>query len=85
MKRYEAVDILKEILAVCGHAVKVEMVWLKGIPRKSGIDNGRYEIVIRAPFDDNALACVASINNKYGLKMKQKGALWIFTKEKTAI
>jgi hypothetical protein len=58
------------------------MVWLKGIPKKAGIDNGRYEIVIRATFDDNALACVAPINKKYGLKMKQKGDLWIFSKEK---
>jgi hypothetical protein len=82
MKRWEIVDILKEILAVCGHAVKVEMVWLKGTPEKATIDNGHYEIIMRATLDDKALACIAPINKKYGLQMQQKGDLWVFTKQK---
>ena len=81
MKRWEIIDILKEILAVCGHAIKVEMVWLKGIPEKAGINDERYEIVMRATLDDDAIACMTPINEKYSLKMKQKGDLWIFTKK----
>ena len=82
MKRWEIIDILREILRVCGHRIKVEMVWLKGVPERSGIDNGEYQIVMRATFDEEALACVTPINEKYGLKMRQEDGLWIFTKEK---
>ena len=81
MKRWEIVDILREILRVCGDKIKVEMVWLKGETDHAGIDNGKYQIVMRAVFDEAALACIKPLNEKYGLKMKQERDLWIFTKE----
>jgi hypothetical protein len=80
MKRWEIIDILREILRVCGPRIDVKMVWLKGVPEHTGIDNGTYQIVIRATFDEEAMACVAPINEKYGLKMTQEGDLWIFTR-----
>jgi len=80
MKRWEIVDILREILRVCGDKIKVEMVWLKGETDHAGIDNGKYQIVMRAVFDEAALACIKPLNEKYGLKMKQERGLWIFTK-----
>jgi len=80
MKRWEIIDILREILRVCGPKINVRMVWLKGVPEKAGIDNGSYQIVIKATLDEEALACVQPINTKYGLKMTQKDDLWIFTK-----
>jgi hypothetical protein len=80
MKRWEIIDILKEILRVCGPHIDVKMVWLKGEPEQAGIEKGTYQIVIRATFDEEAIACVQPINEKYGLKMKQEDGLWIFTK-----
>ena len=80
MKRWEIVDILREILRVCGDKIKVEMVWLKGETDHAGIDNGKYQIVMRAVFDEAALACIKPLNEKYGLKMKQEHGLWTFTK-----
>ena len=80
MKRWEILDILKEILRVCGSRIDVKMVWLKGVPEQAGIDIGTYQIVMRATFDEEAIACVEPINEKYGLKMKQEDGLWIFTK-----
>ncbi len=61
MKRWEIIDILREILRVCGPRINVEMVWLKGVPELAGIDNGKYQIVMRAIFDEEALACVGPI------------------------
>jgi hypothetical protein len=81
MKRWEIVDILREILRVCGEKIKVEMVWLKGENDHAGIDDGKYQIVMRAVFDEDALACIKPLTEKYGLKMKQEDGLWIFTKE----
>ena len=81
MKRWEIVDILREILRICGDKIKVEMVWLKGETDRAGIDDGKYQIVMRAVFDEAALACIKPLNEKYGLKMKQERDLWIFTKE----
>jgi hypothetical protein len=81
MKRWEIIDILKEILRACGPHVNVEMVWLKGIPESKGISNGTYQIVMRAVFDGEALACVGPINEKYRLKMEQNNGLWTFTKK----
>jgi hypothetical protein len=81
MKRWEIIDILREILRACGNCINVEMVWLRGIPEQAGIDNGTYQIVMRAKFDEVALACVTPISEKYGLKMEQEDGLWIFTKE----
>ena len=80
MKRWEIIDILREILRVCGPRIDVKMVWLKGVSEHAGIDNGTYQIVMRATFDEEAIACVAPINEKYGLKMTQENGLWIFTK-----
>jgi hypothetical protein len=80
MKRWEIIDILREILRVCGPRIDVKMVWLKGVPEYTGIDNGTYQIVMRATFDEEAMACVAPINEKYGLKMTQEDGLWIFTR-----
>ncbi len=80
MKRWEIIDILREILRVCGPKIDVKMVWLKGVPEQAGIDKGVYQIVMRANLDKEALACVEPINEKYGLKMKQENDLWIFTK-----
>ncbi len=80
MKRWEIIDILREILRICGDKIKVEMVWLKGDTDHAGIDDGRYQIVMRAVFDDAALACIKPLNEKYGMKMKQEDGLWIFTK-----
>ena len=80
MKRWEIIDILREILRVCGDKIKVEMVWLKGENDHAGIDDGKYQIVMRAIFDEAALACIKPLNEKYGLKMKQEDGLWIFTK-----
>jgi hypothetical protein len=80
MKRWEIIDILREILRVCGPHIDVKMVWLKGMPERAGIDNGTYQIVLRATLDEEAIACVAPINEKYGLKMTQEDGLWIFTK-----
>ena len=80
MKRWEIVDILREILRVCGDKIKVEMVWLKGETVHTGIDYGKYQIVMSAIFDEDALACIKPLNEKYGLKMKQERGLWIFTK-----
>ena len=82
MKRWEIVDILREILRVCGHVIKVEMIWLKGVPDGDGIEDGKYQIVMRAIFDKDAVACLLPINEKYKLEMKQEDDLWIFTKEK---
>ncbi len=80
MKRWEIVDILREILRICGDKIKVEMVWLKGENDQAGIDDGKYQIVMRAVFDEDALACIKPLNEKYGLKMKHEDGLWIFTK-----
>ena len=80
MKRWEIVDILREILRVCEDKIKVEMVWLKGETVHAGIDDGKYQIVISAIFDEAAIACIKPLNEKYGLKMKQERGLWIFTK-----
>ena len=80
MKRWEIVDILREILRICGDKIKVEMVWLKGETVHAGIDDGKYQIVMSAIFDEAALACIRPLNEKYGLKMKQERGLWIFTK-----
>ena len=80
MKRWEIVDILREILRVCGHTIKVEMIWLKGMPESNGIEDGKYQIVMRAKFDKEAIACLLPLNERYGLKMWQEGNLWIFTK-----
>jgi hypothetical protein len=80
MKRWEIVDILREILRVCGDKIKVEMVWLKGETVHAGIDDGKYQIVMSAIFDEAALACIRPLNEKYGLKMKQEHGLWVFTK-----
>jgi hypothetical protein len=80
MKRWEIIDILREILRVCGPHVDVKMVWLRGMPERAGIDKGAYQIVLRANLDEEAIACVAPINEKYGLKMTQEDDLWIFTK-----
>jgi hypothetical protein len=82
MKRWEIIDILKEIMRACGAYINVEMVWLKGIPEGAGLTNGTYQIVIRATFDEEALACVEPINEKYGLKMEQDNDLWVFTKKR---
>jgi hypothetical protein len=81
MKRGDIIDVLREILRVCGPHVNVEMVWLRGIPESAGISNETYQIVMRAVFDEEALACVEPINEKYGLKMEQDNGLWIFTKK----
>jgi hypothetical protein len=81
MKRWEIIDILREILRVCGPHINVEMVWLKGIPESAGIGNGTYQIVMRAVFDEEGLACVGPINEKFGLKMEQDNGSWIFTKK----
>ena len=81
MKRWEIVDILREILRVCGHVIKVEMIWLKGNPEGDGIEDGKYQIVMRAKFDEDAIACLQPINKKYGLKMREEQGLWIFTKK----
>ena len=81
MKRWEIVDILREILRVCGDKIKVDMVWLKGETDHAGIDDGKYQIVMRAIFDKDAVACLLPINEKHGLEMKQEDGLWIFTKE----
>jgi hypothetical protein len=81
MKRWEIIDVLREILRVCGPHINVEMVWLKGMPESAGIDNGVYQIVMRANFDKEALACVEPINEKYRLKMERDDDLWIFTKQ----
>jgi len=80
MKRWEIIDILKEILRVCGSHIDVKMAWLRGVPERAGIDNGTYQIVMRATFDEEGLTCVESVKEKYGLKMKQEDGLWIFTK-----
>ncbi len=80
MKRWEIIDILREILRVCGPHIDVKMVWLKGVPEHARIDNGTYQIVMRAVFDEKALACVEPVKEKYGLKMKREDGLWIFTK-----
>ena len=80
MKRWEIVDILREILRICGDKIKVEMVWLKGENDHAGIDDGKYQIVMRAVFDEAALACIKPLNEKYGLKMKQERGFWVFTK-----
>ena len=80
MKRWEIVDLLREILRVCGDKIRVEMVWLKGEIEHAGIDDANYQIVVRAVFDEAALACIKPLNEKYGLKMKQERGLWIFTK-----
>jgi len=81
MKRWGIIDILKEILRACGNLIDVEMVWLRGIPENAGIDNGKYEIVIRAKFDNRALACVTPVNERFRLKMRQEDDLWIFSRE----
>ena len=81
MKRLEIIDILREILRVCGPLINLEMVWLKGVPESAGIGNGTYQIVMRATFDEKALACVEPIKEKYGLKMTRDDGLWIFTKK----
>ncbi len=81
MKRWEIIDILREILRVCGTQINLQMVWLKGVPEHAGLENGAYEIVMRATFDEYALACVAPINEKYGLKMRQEDGLWVFKKK----
>ncbi len=62
--------------------MNVEMVWLKGVPESAGIGNGKYQIVMRATFTDEALGCVEPIVEKYGLKMKQDDGLWTFTKKR---
>jgi len=80
MKRWEIVDLLREILRVCGDKIRVEMVWLKGETEHAGIDDANYQIAMRAVFDEAALACIKPLNEKYGLKMKQERGLWIFTK-----
>ncbi len=61
MKQWEIINILRETLRVCGPRFNVEMVWLKGVPELAGIDNGKYQIVMRAIFDEEALACVGPI------------------------
>lgn len=81
MKRWEIIDILREILRACGPHIIVEMVWLKGVPESAGIGNGTYQIVIRATFDEEALSCIEPIIEKYGLKMTQDDGLWVFTKK----
>ena len=80
MKRWEIVDILREILRVCGDRINVEMVWLKGVDEQSTIDDGKYQIVMKATFDQAALACLKPLNEKYGLKMRKEDGLWTFTK-----
>ena len=81
MKRWEVIDILREILRVCGARINVEMVWLKGVPESAGLSDGSYQIVMRASFDEEALACVEPIMKTYGLKMEQDNGLWVFTKK----
>ena len=81
MKRLEIIDILKEILRVCGPHINVEMVWLKGVPENAGLSNGSYQILMRVTFDEYALACLEPLKEKYGLKMDQDDGLWIFTKK----
>jgi hypothetical protein len=81
MKRWEIIDILREILRACGPHINVEMVWLKGIPESAGIGNSTYQIVMRATFDEEALSCVEPVLEKYGLKMTRDDGLWIFTKK----
>jgi hypothetical protein len=80
MKRGEIIDILREILRACGPHIDVKMVWLKGVPEQAGIETGVYQIVMRATFDEEAIACVEPVNEKHRLKMKQEDGLWIFTK-----
>ena len=84
MKRWEIVDILREILRVCGARIKVEMVWLKGATEHASIDDGMYKIVMKATMDEGALACLKPLNEKYGLKMEQENGLWVFTKAASA-
>ena len=81
MKRWEIIDILREILRVCGSLINVEMVWLKGVPESAGIGNGTYQIVMRATFTKEALACVKPVMEKYELKVERDDGLWIFTKK----
>jgi hypothetical protein len=81
MKRWEIIDILREILRVCGDKIKVEMVWLKGETKHAGIDDDKFQIVMSAIFDEAAIACIKPITEKYGLKMKHERGFWVFIKE----
>ncbi len=79
MKRWEAIAILKEILAACESQINLKMVWIKEEPKHSAINNISYSIVMKAKFDKKALICVAPINEKYMLKMYQENEdLWVF-------
>ena len=80
MKRWEIVDILREILRVCGERINVEMVWLRGVDEQLTIDDEKYQIVMRAALDEAAIACLKPLNEKYGLNMRKEHGLWTFTK-----
>lgn len=80
LKRREAIAVLREILIACESQINLEMVWIKGL-EPSDIHNVTYKIVMKAKFDEETLACVAPIKEKYRLKMEQEDHLWVFTKE----
>jgi hypothetical protein len=80
-KRSELMEYLKEVLSVCGESIVMEMVWLNKTESAASGKEDNYQLIIKSGSVTLDHECLIPIIEKFGMKMKKQGGLWIFSKK----
>jgi hypothetical protein len=73
-------EFLKEVLSVCGESIIMEMVWLNKSESAASDEDDDYQLIIKSSSVTLDQECLIPIMEKFGMKMKRQGELWIFSK-----
>jgi hypothetical protein len=74
-------DFLKEVLSVYGESVLMEMVWLSKTETAASGGDDDYELVVKSSSLTSDGDCLNPILERFGMKAKKQGELWIFSQE----
>ena len=80
MKRLELMEFLKEVLSVCGESIMMKMVWLNKTESIASGEDNDYQLVTTSSSVTLDQECLIPVIEKFGMKMKKQGKLWIFSK-----
>jgi hypothetical protein len=80
LKRSELVEFLKEVLRVCGESIAMEMVWLNKTESVASSEDENYQLFIKLSSGTLDQECLNRAIEKFGLKMRKEGELWIFSR-----
>ena len=80
MKRLELMEFLKDVLCFCGESIIMEMVWLNKTESADSGEDDDFQLVIKSSGVELYQECLIPIIEKFGMKMKKQGEVWIVSR-----